>query len=373
MKEAANPVRVLHCIASLGGGGAERQLSYLASYFARSGAQVHIAYLNDGPNLQRLQAAGVHLHRLNARHTFDWHIVTNLWRLVRTIRPQVIQTWLLHMDVVGGMVAMLTGIPHVLSERSAERFNERSWRRMVRRWVGRRAAAVVANSGGGLEYWRHNAPLALKRVIPNALPLDELSAIAAASDAREPVVLSAGRLVPEKNVLGLVRGMALVARERRELRFRIFGDGPERAAACALRDELGMRERIEILSYTPHLWLEMSRATLFVSASLLEGAPNSVLEAAALGCPLVLSDIPAHRELFDSEAAWFFSNNGPEHIAAALEMALKDPATARIRAGRARDAVAGRSIPAVCAEYEQVYRRVTCDSTIDGEPWHKSC
>jgi glycosyltransferase involved in cell wall biosynthesis len=357
-------MRVLHCIASLGGGGAERQLSYLAPHFARSGAQVHVAYLDSGPNLQPLRDAGVHLHRLDANHTFDWRIALHLWRLVRDIRPHVIQTWLLHMDVIGGAVAMLTGTPHILSERSAEPAYEPGWRRAVREWIGRRAAAVVANSAVGLDYWNRVAARPAKHVIANALPLEQLDAIAAAAATRSPgrrVVMSAGRFSPEKNTLALVRGMAQVARERSDLQFRIFGDGPELSAVLALRDELGMRDRIEILAYTAHLWEEMSTAALFVSASLFEGSPNAVLEAAALGCPLMLSDIPAHRELFDGQAAWFFSDNHPERIAVAIQVAVQDPASARVRAGHARAAVAGRSIAAVCAEYERVYRMVRPD------------
>jgi glycosyltransferase involved in cell wall biosynthesis len=279
------------------------------------------------------------------------------------------------MDVIGGTVSMLTGTPHLLSERSAEPAYEPGWRRAVREWIGQRAAAIVANSEVGLDYWNRIAARPIKCVIGNALPLEQLAAIAAAgsSQAHQPIVMSAGRFSPEKNTLALLRAMAHAARKRADVRFRIFGDGPELPSVLALRDHLGMRERIEILPYTVRLWEEMSTAALFVSASLFEGSPNTVLEAAAVGCPLVLSPIPAHRELFDDQAAWFFADSSAEQIAAAIELALENAAVARARATRARAAIAGRSIAAVCAEYQQIYRRVLQDPAKGGEPERNSC
>ena len=70
-RDAPLLIRVLHCIPSLLGGGAERQLCYLAAGLARRGHEVHVAFQQDGPNFPLLQESGATLHRVPARRSFD--------------------------------------------------------------------------------------------------------------------------------------------------------------------------------------------------------------------------------------------------------------------------------------------------------------
>src|SRR5688572_18448158 len=92
---------VLHIIPTLLGGGAERQLSYLAGETAKRGWDVYVAYLKEGMNCQRLENAGVTLIKLPANGNHDPSILWNLVRLVNRLRPSVVQTWILQMDIAG--------------------------------------------------------------------------------------------------------------------------------------------------------------------------------------------------------------------------------------------------------------------------------
>ena len=99
----------------------------------------------------------------------------------------------------------------------------------------------------------------------------------------------------------------------------------------------------------------LRRADLLVSTSLFEGEPNAVLEAMACGCPLVVSDIPAHRELL-GEDALYAAPGEPEQFARAMEQLLAGSGGARRRAERARARVAKRSVAAMASRYEEIYR-----------------
>ena len=103
----------------------------------------------------------------------------------------------------------------------------------------------------------------------------------------------------------------------------------------------------------------MKRAQAFVSLSWREGQPNAVQEAMASGCPLVLSDIPGHREIADEGCALLVPPDSPEAVARALRAVLDDPGAARERAVRARARVQALSIPTLASRYEAVYRDVT--------------
>jgi glycosyltransferase involved in cell wall biosynthesis len=355
-------LRILHCIPGFGGGGAERQLSYLAPELSRRGLDVHVAFLHDGPNLQPLRDGGVSLHRLESRSNLDLRLAGSLLRLVRVVRPHVIHSWILQMDVIGGAVASLTSTPHLLSERAVAAAYDPGWRRRAREYFGRRAAAIVANSAAGLGYWRRMTDSPIQRVIANAVPVAELDAIARAART-EPysprrMVISAGRLAPQKNVVTLLQAMSRVGEQLADTEFVVCGEGPQRELLLATRDGLPARERMHILPYVTDLSQRVARASVFVSASLFEGAPNTVLEAAALGCPLVLSDIPEHRELLDHRAALFVRADAVEEIAAAIRAVLQDPRAAAERARHAREQIEHLSVAQIAAEYEQCYRQI---------------
>jgi glycosyltransferase involved in cell wall biosynthesis len=102
----------------------------------------------------------------------------------------------------------------------------------------------------------------------------------------------------------------------------------------------------------------MKRADAFAFMSKFEGCPNVVLEAMACGCPLVLSDIPAHREILDEGRAYFAHPDNQTAIAEAIKTTLLFGDAARARADAAQVAIAGRTTRAMAGRYEQLYLTV---------------
>src|SRR5688500_553473 len=83
--------RVLHCIPGMGGGGAERQLAYLAEQLPRFGWDVHVALVGQGPNFERLRASGATLHVLESRSNYDPRLFLRLVRAVGRVQPDLVQ------------------------------------------------------------------------------------------------------------------------------------------------------------------------------------------------------------------------------------------------------------------------------------------
>jgi glycosyltransferase involved in cell wall biosynthesis len=104
-------------------------------------------------------------------------------------------------------------------------------------------------------------------------------------------------------VIGLVAA-AQVARERGiPVRIAFAGDGPLASAVRDLIVSRGLQDHLRLLGFRPDVWPLIKGAQALVSLSRSEGSPNAVLEAAALGVPMVLSDIPPHRVVADGGAA----------------------------------------------------------------------
>ena len=107
-----------------------------------------------------------------------------------------------------------------------------------------------------------------------------------------PVLLTVGRLVPQKDHALLLRAFAIVRRTR-AARLVIFGDGTERARIESLRRDLGLEADVDLPGATANPYAAMRRASLFVLSSRFEGLPTALIEALACGCPAVSTTCPS--------------------------------------------------------------------------------
>lgn len=338
-------MKLLYCIPSLGYGGAERQFSYLAAEMARRGHDVHVAITQPEVHGAALRPAGVTLHELRARWNHDPFLGPRLVRLMRRLRPDIVQTALPQMDIAAGAAALLTRTPWVLTERTAPAAQPPTWKRALRHALGRKAAAVVSNSTAGDEYW---LDVRAHSVIRNAVPFDEIAAVPAASP--QNVVLFAGRMDEGKNARTLIEALAQIP----SVTAVFCGDGPQRPALQRLAVDLGLSDRVAFPGLAADLWQRMKSAAVVVSLSRFEGCPNVVLEAMACGTPLVVSDIAAHREILDDATATFVPCDDAAQVAKAIVSALAD----RARAAAARERVREWTVAAMAQRYEELYRAI---------------
>ncbi len=209
-------------------------------------------------------------------------------------------------------------------------------------------------------------------VVQNGVDLDRLDRRLApgTTAARDGAftIASIGQLIERKDPLCVLD--AFTAADDGESRLLFIGAGQLRAPLTAAIDGRGLANRVEITGLVPRdtVYEHLSRADVFVSASRGEGLPVAVLEAMACHRPVVLSDIPPHREI--AAGTDFIPLVAPGDVtgfAAELERLRAMPATERIAIGRrCREIAETRfSLRAMHRGYEDVYRRVLGRSTED--------
>jgi glycosyltransferase involved in cell wall biosynthesis len=360
----AATMRILHLIPSLGGGGAERQLTHLVREQVRRGHVVAVATHTGGVHEPPVRETGAEIVLLRHGHRAVGTVL-ELLRVVRRLRPHVVHTWLLSMDVWGGVVAHATRTCWILCERSNHHAYPDSLKFRLRRWLGRRASAVIANSQEGREYWAAMLPDDRCFVAGNAVDHNHIGGTAPALPAvlqslgDRPLVLFAGRFGDEKNLWTTLRAFEAVAADVPAV-FALCGDGPLAPAVREAVERGSLAHAGHVLGYRTDVISLLKASAVFVSLSRFEGQPNAVTEAMAAGCPLVVSDIPAHRELLDPHSALFVDCDDAEGAAACIRRVLRNPEEARSRADAAR-AAAQRFTPQSMADsYEAVYRRLIC-------------
>lgn len=362
-------MRILHLISSLSGGGAEQQLQYLAPELARHGQEVHVAYLYPGLLETAEEIQGVQLHRIQASNNYDPRILFQVLRLIRHIRPQVIQSWIIQMDIIGGIAAWLNKIPFVIREPSSMPAYATHWKHQLRIKLVRGRAAVICNSHNGQNYWAAVAPKKKTYVVPNAIDFDSIKK---ASEGflslqgltqKGPMIVCVARMTEdrsgEKNVDVLIQALPSVLRQV-SVTTVLCGDGPRRKELESLAKRLGIAQGVHFTGYIPNIKIFsiLKHAAVFVSLSSFEGFPNAVIEAMACGCPVVVSDIPAHREFLDDDTAIFVRPKDPRAVAAAILDVLANPVAARESATKAKAKARHWSISAMAQKYEDVYKEV---------------
>jgi len=357
--------KVMQCIPSMAGGGAERQFVYLTRGLIRRGWDVSVVVTHEGPNFHHLLSSGARIYRPAAWTNYDPSLFIRISHIIKKEQPSLVQTWLLQMDVFGGLAALKQGVPWILSERSSALCYTKSVKYKLREMLAVRASAIVANSCDGREYWRSRVGAhALSRIIPNGVPLSQIEEATAlpslqsgiADDAE--VILFVGRWSPEKNWENLLPALREVLRVPDRVVV-LCGQGLQSAEVIQkLVAEQGSH-RVRVLGYVNEIWAWMKRASVFVSVGFFEGKPNGVLEAMACGCSLVVSDIPAHREFLDESSAVLVNPCDVLSITKGIELCLTDPSSARSRSERARGIIAQWSVERMVGRYEELYREVT--------------
>jgi glycosyltransferase involved in cell wall biosynthesis len=374
MYNRAHMLTIVHLITGLETGGAEGMLARLVT--GTDPARVRsivISMTGPGAIGQTIASAGIPLRSLGMRRgTADPGGVLRLRRALREFRPDVLQTWLYHADMMGLLAWRLGWAPRLLwNVRCTESIGSRRLRGLLSRWSGLPDAVVVNSHEGqhfheGLGYrprrWVH---------IPNGFdtaalrPDPELrgrqrAALGIATDAF--VILLPARYHAMKDHTTFLAAAARFAEVRPEARFVLAGDGIEpgnRALATSIA-ESGLADRLLLLGKRrdlPAIYPIADIVTL--SSAFGEGFPNVLGEAMSCAIPCVATDVGAAAEII-GEAGVVVPPRDPAALAAAWErLAALTPGNwcALGAAARAR-IVEQYGLTAIIAQYEALYQTI---------------
>lgn len=165
------------------------------------------------------------------------------------------------------------------------------------------------------------------------------------SGGEPPTACFVGRLMDGKGVAELLAATAMLHEDGIPLRLRLCGDGPARADLEAQATELGLAEHVDFLGTVTNeaALAEMSRATVVVNPSWTEGLPTTVLEAAALGCPVVATNVGGTTEIVtDETTGWIVPPREPRRLAEALAVVCNNPELRESAGAKLRTATLAR-------------------------------
>jgi glycosyltransferase involved in cell wall biosynthesis len=363
-------MRIAFCITELNVGGAERCLVELATRLDRSRFDPFVCCLGPRPRqdaaslVNRLEAAQVPVRFFDARGLLSApRVFWQLRREMRSLKPDVVQTFLWHANVLGVLAARAAGVPQiVMGLRVAE--PRRRWRWRWERFAGRWADRHVAVSEGVAAFARDKLRVTPERVvvIPNgvhvpAIPVApvELASLGVPADRR--AIAFVGRLDRQKGIDWFIEQtpqlFALVPHHD----LIVVGAGPLETNLRTCVRELRVADRVRFTGWCSDVATILAACDLLVAPSQWEGMSNAVMEAMAAGRPVVAFDVEGMLDAIgDAESPQIVPRNDHTRF---IERVGQIAADAALRAslGMQNRARVGEHfrIDQMVAQYEQLF------------------
>ncbi len=370
-------MRILHVITGLNTGGAEAMLAKLVGGMDRKrfASQV-LCLLSPGPMAEAVLSAGVRVESLGLSRGLP--TPGALWRAVGAVRrfkPDLVQTWLYHADLLGLAAAKLAGVRRVAWNIRCSDMELDKYRRLTRWTLGLNARlsgvpdVVLANSTVAV---RVHEGLGFKprrwEVVPNGFDTDLYRPDPAARAALRaewgipadaPVAGMVARWDPMKGHETFFAAAAEASRAVPGLHFVLCGDGVEEGEPVLDRlvESAGLAGAVRLLGRRSDVPRVMAALDVHVlSSSFGEGFPNVVGEAMSCGAPCVVTEVGDAAGVV-GDAGVAVPPRNPRALAMALRSILSMRPEERAELSRkARQRVLDRfSLAAVVRRYEDIY------------------
>ena len=352
--EHAPPARLAIFVATSGHSGVDRVVRNLAPAIAARGIAVDVLRVRGhGPQLDEDPNPLLRVVELEAAHAY-----TAFFPLVRYLRRERPDALLTDKDRVNRIAILAhrlarSGARLVVRTGTTVSVNLAGRKPMDRRinlwsmrYLYRLADAIVLPSRGAGDDFAATVGTAHKRVTVCPSPIATPALYARAREPLDPAILPGGdgpllvgigELSARKDYATALRAFAALD-PGRGARLLILGEGRKRAELEALAHELGVADRVSLPGFVANPYPALANADVFVHAARLEGSPVAVMEAVALGRPVVSTDCPSgpHEILDGGRIGRLVAIGDHEAMGRALAAMLDEPPPSEtIRAGAA--------------------------------------
>jgi len=374
-------IKVLHIITGLNDGGAEAVLLRLISGSCTSSVQHNVISLMDrGVYAARLEQAGAPVYTLGfLRGRVSATGLVRMFRLVRNIRPDIVQAWMYHANLLGGFVAWLAGVRSIAwgihHSNLDPAYNSAATLRVARLcgrlsgWMPRKIVSCSAHATLVHQAIGYRADKFVQ--IPNGYNMELFQpnhesrhAVRAELNIEADAFVfgMVARFDAQKDHANLVQALGLLKLHGVPFTCLLIGNGMDAAnnELCGWITAAGVSEQVRLLGPRGDVPAVMNALDVHVLSSLGEAFPNVLAEAMACGSPCVTTDVGDAAVIVDAHG-WVVPPQDAAALAEGIAQAYACFAGDRL-AWQARQAACRAHIMAnfelelMCERYRQVWQ-----------------
>lgn len=356
-------MHIVHVISSLYPGGAQSALFRLCTSDTRNRHTV-LTLIGGGDLEAPLREQGAEVVSMGfSRQGVSLGGMVRLWRAMRRYRPDLVQTWMYHPDLLGGLSARLAGIRlvcwgirHTALEAGQSSRSSILAARLCASLSGLVPRRIVCCASEALRLHEALGYRGAKMVvIPNGYDLADYRPFAPSEiaayrreclgiDASRPLLGMVGRFNVQKDHRTLLKALAELKARGHDVLCLLVGASldADNAQLAAWIEELGLESHIRLLGRRSDIPAIMNSLDLHIlSSSFGEAFPNVIAEAMACGTPCVGTDVGDTAQIID-DTGWVVPPRDPQRLADAIEAALDERETAPAAWEQRRQACATR-------------------------------
>lgn len=368
--------RILFVIPYLGAGGAERVLTTLLNELDREKFLPSLVLFNRKGEFLKDVPARVKIYDLNKKSRLSFpKLVTGMAQLVRREKPDVVVSFLEYANLVclwAKRISPSGRTKWIISERSlpsaalASGIRNRI-KQKLHKWLDRTADLVITNSNQTKEVLIDRFGLSQNKVdvIPNPVDIARIQRLSSQTPPcpwfaqNVPVIISIGRLSKPKNYPCLIEAFSMVLKHT-DARLIILGQGAMRGHLESMIDRLDLKDKVHMPGFVSNPYCYLRRSSIFVLPSLWEGLPNALLEAMALGKPIVATRANRSIEelIEDGRHGILVATGSAYALSKAIIKLLANRDCWERFSQNCRDAISCFDVRAVVKQYEKVLQEL---------------
>ena len=337
-------MRIVHIITGLGDGGAEHTLFKICKY---DNINKHIVISLKGPGkyFLLLNKSGIKVYCLNIKF-FSMHKIFSLIKLLHVLKPDVVQTWLVHADFLGGIAARLAGIKNIIWNIRYSNFKIGKAKlttiliiKILAKLSFSIPLSIIINSKKAKKIFTIEGYDRKKlKFIPNGFDLSILKPqkFQKISFKKKikikkllPLIGNVARYDKKKDHLNLLNALSLIREKNINFFCTLVGSNIDKKNFILISEikRLKLSNNVRLLGQNDNILQVMNGLDVFVqSSSYGEGFPNVVAESMACGTPCIVTDV-GDAGLIVGKTGWIVPPNNPNNLAKAIEKALNEMRT----------------------------------------------
>ena len=367
--------KILHITLSLSGGGTEKQIFNLCMAQKNQGYDVHLIILKWCNNCQILSDKGIIIHFLNLYKYYHLKFLFKIINIQKKINPIVSLSWAPTLDFPLFIASIINNKKFIINERTSILCYENFWIKnyknklikisithnflifiiiKILRYLSLKFCnAIITNSIHMSNYYQNKFKKKLVYQINNMVIFNQNKDKIYLNDSF--IFLIVSRLVESKNIEIVIESFIKIKKKYKNIKLVIIGNGYYKKNIINIIPK-EFKYDIDFFEELENWYLKFNpKKSFLIHPSLYEGQPNAVLEASFNNFPIILSNIPAHSDLFSEDSCLFFNPYSITDLCKKMIYAINENEFSKIkRINNSKKNINYHSQNFICHQYSKI-------------------